>query len=82
MRQRHRIFSADPLFCNPTRVTSPLSVDDLQLDVQRTEEPIGVNVVGVLPGRRWGTPEDKLLIIGAHYDTVTETPGRHFTHLT
>ena len=46
-----------------------------QLDVQVPEEPIGVNVVGVLPGRRWGSPEDKLLIVGAHYDTVAETPG-------
>ncbi|XP_043193378.1 uncharacterized protein LOC122365861 [Amphibalanus amphitrite] len=47
----------------------------LEVQAQGPEEPIGVNVVGVLPGRRWGTPDDKLLIVGAHYDTVPDTPG-------
>jgi len=35
----------------------------------------GVNVVGVLPGRRWGSPEDQVTIIGAHWDTVPGSPG-------
>merc|ERR1719195_19522 len=35
----------------------------------------GVNVVGVLPGRRWGTPEDQVTVIGAHWDTVPGSPG-------
>lgn len=35
----------------------------------------GVNVIGVLAGSNWGTPHDKPIIIGAHLDTVAETPG-------
>jgi len=35
----------------------------------------GVNVVGVLPGRRWGSPEDQVTVIGAHWDTVPGSPG-------
>jgi len=52
-------------------------IDDLQIvvDVEPQPEPVGVNVVGVLPGRRWGTPADRLLIVGAHYDTVPSSPG-------
>ncbi|XP_066943165.1 uncharacterized protein [Macrobrachium rosenbergii] len=35
----------------------------------------GVNVIGVLAGSNWGTPRDKPIIIGAHFDTVPDTPG-------
>ncbi|XP_037078182.1 uncharacterized protein LOC119099179 isoform X2 [Pollicipes pollicipes] len=47
---------------------------DLTVKVEQ-EEPMGVNVVGVLPGRRWGTAGDRMLIVGAHYDTVPHSPG-------
>ncbi|XP_022789200.1 uncharacterized protein LOC111328920 isoform X2 [Stylophora pistillata] len=35
----------------------------------------GINVVGRLPGRYSGTRDDKIVLIGAHYDTVSTTPG-------
>jgi len=35
----------------------------------------GVNVIGIKPGRNRGTNMDKILVIGAHYDTVALTPG-------
>lgn len=34
-----------------------------------------MNVVGRLPGRFTGTPGDKMVLIGSHYDTVQTTPG-------
>jgi len=34
-----------------------------------------VNVVGRLPGRFTGTSDDKMVLIGAHYDTVQASPG-------
>ncbi|KAK7110841.1 uncharacterized protein [Littorina saxatilis] len=35
----------------------------------------GVNVIGVLKGRHFNTPSDKIVGIGAHYDTMRNTPG-------
>ena len=35
----------------------------------------GTNAVGILPGEYWGTPNDKPIIIGAHWDTVSTSPG-------
>ena len=32
-------------------------------------------MVGVLPGSRWGTPQDRLVLVGAHWDTVLNTGG-------
>jgi len=37
--------------------------------------PPGANIFGVLPGKLWGTSRDRLVIIGAHWDTMTETDG-------
>ena len=34
-----------------------------------------MNVVGRLPGRFTGTRNDKMVLIGSHYDTVQTTPG-------
>ena len=34
-----------------------------------------MNVVGRLPGRLTGTSDDKIVLIGSHYDTVQTTPG-------
>ncbi|XP_042231081.1 uncharacterized protein LOC121872395 [Homarus americanus] len=39
-------------------------------------EPMeGKNIIGILPGRLWGTPEDTPMVLGAHLDTVAGTPG-------
>ena len=35
----------------------------------------GVNVVGILPGVRWGTSQDQVVVVSAHWDTVKESPG-------
>ncbi|RWS25005.1 uncharacterized protein B4U80_07102 [Leptotrombidium deliense] len=35
----------------------------------------GLNIIGVLKGPDYGTSEDKAMFIGAHYDTVPESPG-------
>ncbi|KAL9979306.1 hypothetical protein ACROYT_G016952 [Oculina patagonica] len=35
----------------------------------------GVNVIGQLPGRYTGTRDDKMVLIGAHYDSVQASPG-------
>ena len=32
-------------------------------------------MVGLLPGRLWGTAADEPLVVGAHIDTVPGTPG-------
>ena len=32
-------------------------------------------MVGRLPGRFTGTSDDKMVLIGSHYDTVKTTPG-------
>ena len=31
--------------------------------------------MGILPGSRWGTAEDRLVVVGAHWDTVLNTGG-------
>ena len=38
-------------------------------------DPPATNIVGILPGARWGTPEDRLVVVGAHWDTVLNTGG-------
>ncbi|XP_071548013.1 uncharacterized protein [Panulirus ornatus] len=35
----------------------------------------GTNVIGVLAGSNWGTAADEPLVLGAHLDTVSGTPG-------
>lgn len=37
--------------------------------------PTGTNIVGIYPGANYGTPEDKILILGAHWDTVPNSDG-------
>lgn len=32
-------------------------------------------MVGQLPGRFTGTSDDKIVLIGSHYDSVQSTPG-------
>lgn len=32
-------------------------------------------MIGILPGELWGTKEDEVLVIGAHWDTVPFSGG-------
>ena len=34
-------------------------------------------VIGVLNGTKFGTNDDAILAVGAHYDTVNTTKGKH-----
>ncbi len=34
-----------------------------------------MNVIGQLPGRYTGTRDDKIVLIGTHYDSVQTSPG-------
>ena len=34
-------------------------------------------VIGVLKGTKFGTKDDAILGVGAHYDTVSTTKGKH-----
>jgi hypothetical protein len=34
-------------------------------------------VIGVLRGTKFGTKDDAILAVGAHYDTVNTTKGKH-----
>ena len=35
----------------------------------------GENIVGILKAKRTNTADDKIVIVGAHYDTTENTPG-------
>ncbi len=35
----------------------------------------GTNIFGILPGKNWGTPQDRITIVASHYDTVENSPG-------
>ena len=37
--------------------------------------PRGNNILGLLPGRHWGTVRDRVVVVGAHWDTVRHTGG-------
>ena len=37
--------------------------------------PQGTNMIGILPGKFWGTSKDQILVVGAHWDTVENTGG-------
>ena len=39
------------------------------------DTPRGSNMIGILPGKMWGTPDDRILVVGAHWDTVKNTGG-------
>ena len=36
---------------------------------------MGTNIVGILPGKNWGSPADRPIIVGAHWDSVSNTTG-------
>ena len=35
----------------------------------------GKNVIAIKPGAKWGSGDDRIIIIGAHWDTVRSSPG-------
>jgi Zn-dependent M28 family amino/carboxypeptidase len=35
----------------------------------------GNNLIGIFAGDKWGTSEDKIILVVAHWDTVTNSPG-------
>lgn len=35
----------------------------------------GSNLIGFFPGTKWGTSEDELILVIAHWDTVNISPG-------
>ena len=35
----------------------------------------GTNIIGILPGRHWGSNKDRLYVLGAHWDTVPNSVG-------
>ncbi|XP_077981850.1 uncharacterized protein YfbL-like [Glandiceps talaboti] len=35
----------------------------------------GVNIIGILPGKKKGTADDQVILLGSHFDTVKTTPG-------
>ncbi|ODN05151.1 Aminopeptidase YwaD [Orchesella cincta] len=37
--------------------------------------PMGTNIIGIIKGSEWGTPNDLITVVGAHWDTVNFTPG-------
>ncbi|XP_077990188.1 uncharacterized protein LOC144444583 isoform X2 [Glandiceps talaboti] len=41
----------------------------------RKAEFNGTNVIGILNGKQSNTPNDRLVLLGAHYDTADATPG-------
>ena len=37
--------------------------------------PSGSNILGVYPGSKWGSPDDEVIILAAHWDTMQNTDG-------
>ena len=48
---------------------------DPSMDQPLKSLPPGANVFGILPGTLWGTSRDRVVIIGAHWDTMDNTGG-------
>jgi hypothetical protein len=38
----------------------------------------GSNIIGIYPGQNYGTHQDKLVLVGAHWDTVGPTNFTEF----
>ena len=41
-----------------------------------SEDVNGINFILVVKGTSWGTSEDKPSVLGAHYDSVSDTAGK------
>ena len=46
---------------------------DFHFQAEITE--VGTNVIGILPGKYWQTIEDRPILVGAHWDSVSNTTG-------
>ena len=42
------------------------------------EKSKGTNIIAILPGTKWGTAEDEVIVVGAHWDSVEESPGKSY----
>ena len=59
-------------------IWAKLGVSGLVTGVQSFQypgAPRGNNILGIWPGRHWGRGEDRVLVVGAHWDTVRHTGG-------
>ncbi len=36
---------------------------------------MGNNLIGIIPGKFWDTPMDRIIVVGAHWDTYGVSPG-------
>ena len=48
----------------------------LSLNKGHPEKSKGTNIIAILPGTKWGTKEDRISVVGAHWDSVESSPGR------
>ena len=59
-------------------IWAKLGVSGLVTGVQSFQvpgAPRGNNILGIWPGRHWGRVGDRVLVVGAHWDTVKHTGG-------
>eukprot|EP00095_Tigriopus_kingsejongensis_P000317 maker-scaffold292_size219010-snap-gene-1.34 protein:Tk00317 transcript:maker-scaffold292_size219010-snap-gene-1.34-mRNA-1 annotation:"hypothetical protein DAPPUDRAFT_306809" len=53
----------------------PAQFHDMFFNNVASGVPTGTNIVGILPGENFATPNDQILVIGAHWDTMPDTDG-------
>nr|XP_006811327.1 PREDICTED: uncharacterized protein LOC102803314 [Saccoglossus kowalevskii] len=68
----HKLFSFD--FIKDTLIQYGYVVETQEF-VGENDTYRGSNVIGILPGIRRGTGDDQVSSLGAHFDTVSTTPG-------
>ena len=40
------------------------------------EKSKGTNIIAIMPGVNWGTKDDEIVVVGAHWDSVDDSPGK------
>jgi hypothetical protein len=50
-------------------------VNEQNIILQFLTSSSGTNAIGIIPGEYWGTPQDRPIIVGAHWDSVSTSPG-------
>ena len=40
------------------------------------EKSKGTNIIAIMPGIHWGTKSDEIVVVGAHWDSVDDSPGK------